>query len=243
MKKYTVYFVLLTALMVSYTSCSKDEDDDGTDAPEYVEPSIIDRSVVIEAPAGLTSLANSGDIYATLALSYFNLANSIGNYASSFVVPTDVDPQLTNNGNALYSWSHAGYSYWMTFSEDNGKYSWKYEYEMPGYPRFTYIEAEESKDGKSGSWTIYDPDSPSEDVWMYNWSMDSNDNFSATLTFNEDDAETSVFTVSSNVDESGSFVYTVNGTDEVEIHWNADGSGNYWFNNDGEEVTNTWPAQ
>lgn len=243
MKNLKLYLFFLSTAILSLTSCSKDENNNGPEVPEYVQPSIAEREVVIEAPEGLVQLSENGDIYATMALGYFNLANTMANYASYFAIPADVDPQQLNNGGALYSWSHGGYSYWMTFQEQENKYIWKYEYELPGFPRFTYIQAEESKNGNSGSWNIYNPDSPDEEIWTYNWNFDVDGNFSATLNYNEEEDENEVFAVASNNDGSGSFIYTVDGTNEAEIDWNDDGSGNYWFNNSGDEVTNSWPAQ
>ena len=241
MRKYHIVLFLFISSIISITSCSKD-DNNGPDVPEYTKPEITERQVVVEIPDQLQTLAEGGDTYAYMAIAYMGVANSIANFSNYFTIPSDVEPTATDNGNALYSWSEQGYSYWMTFGEENGKYTWTYEYEMPGYPRFTYIYAEEDKDGNSGSWTIYNPENPNEAVWIYNWSVDAQGIFTSTIQYDENANNDGVYEVVSNPDGGGSFTYRIEGSDQAIINWNADGSGDYWFYNEGEPVSESWNA-
>ncbi|MFP4059605.1 MAG: hypothetical protein ACOC2F_05925 [Bacteroidota bacterium] len=240
MKRINGILVLLLSSIFVFVSCSKDDE---PELPAYVEPSIAGEQVIVETPAHLVTKANEGDFNASIAVMYIEWANSLSQFGSSFYLPDDTEVKNAGNGKAVYSWTYpGGYGYWMTFSDEGGKYTWTYEWEIPEQDRFTYIYAEENKDGKSGSWTIYDPSSPVQEVWVYNWIIDSNDNFSATLTWDESVDSYGVFEVESNADGSGSFTYTVDGTDQVEIIWNADGSGNYQLNYDEDVINYSWTA-
>jgi hypothetical protein len=233
MKNSKFILLFFTIVVVILSSCKKD---DPEPVLEYKSPTIAEREV-IEIPAGLVAKSDEGDFNATMAMAYMGIANGIGTYGSLFYLPSDIETNNANENQVGYFWTGGGFSYWMTFTEENDKYVWTYDWEFPGTPRYTYIRAEEAKDGKSGNWSIYDPE---EDlyVWIYSWSLDAAGNYTATLELNDSD-ETSVFTVVDNVDGSGSFIYTIGGIQEANIQWAANGSGTYWILDGG---SGSWTA-
>jgi hypothetical protein len=239
MRTLRIYSIIFLVILLFGSSCKKDEDK--PTGPVYVEPAIAERGEVVAIPDGLESKANAGDYDALIAVSYMNLANAISAYSSAFTIPDNAEETGKKSGSKVYHWSYQGYSYWMTFEELASSYRWKYEWEFPGQSRFTYFLAEELKSGASGSWTIYNPENPTNEVWNYDWSVSSNETFSATLEWNDGD-ESSSFEVEAKADNSGSFMYYTGTTLNAEILWNSNGSGTYTFYEEGGNITGSWTS-
>lgn len=227
MKTFRFLLVLLMVPSLLLVSCKKDKDE--PEVPEYKQPLAASRTEVVVIPEGLQAKADEGDLNASIAVMYMGMANAISSFGSSFTVPTDAQIEGKKGSSVVYHWSYGGYSYWMTFTEYADKYTWEYEYEFPNYPRFTYILAEEMKDGKSGGWTIYDPENSAETIWTYTWSVNSSNTFTADLTWNAGENETSSFNVVANANNSGSFKFYEVSVLQAEVNWNADGSGTFWL--------------
>lgn len=238
MKKLKVFLFLLALPAFLLTSCKKEED-----TPEeltYKSPSAAGRTSVVEIPAGLTAKANGGDLNATIAIMYMNLANAFSSFSSSFTIPSNATVENKKSSSKVYHWTYSGYSYWMTYTELADKYTWKYEWETPEITRFTYIMAEELKTGKGGSWTIYNPESTSTSLWTYTWSINTSNAFIANMSWNEGQV-VSTFDVISNADHSGSFIYKEAGVKHAEITWTSTGSGTYWLKGDGtSDISGSW---
>ncbi len=240
MKVLKLSLLSLAFLSFLCTSCKKD--DPKPPAIAYQQPSFGNRTDVIEVPAGLNTLADNGDYNAYAAMSYLNLANAISSFSTSFSVPDDAQKQSANSNSLTYYWSYYGYSYWITYKKESDKYTWKWEYEFPEVSRFTYVTAEQSLDGKSGSWSIYDPENTNNLVWTYTWSLATNGDYTASLVWHDSSTESESFDVSDNADGSGTFTYNLNGVKQAEIIWNADGSGTYWMLGYDGNVTGSWTA-
>ncbi len=236
----TLSLVILATVSFLFTSCKKEETK--PEVIEYKQPALADRENVIEVPAGLNALADDGDMNALMASIYIEMANGISSFGSDFYLPTDVERQSGDRNSVNYFWTYGGYSYWMTYKKESDKYVWTWDWETPDVQRFTYLSAEESLDGKSGSWSIYDPEAVNQTVWTYNWSIDGDGNFTASLVWEEDNSVTSSFNVVDNADGSGSFVYKEDGVKMAEVTWNSDGSGTYWLSDDGSGVSGSWTA-
>ena len=226
MKRLKIYMLLLALPALFITSCKKDEAT--PDTLTYKSPSAAGRTTVVDIPAGLTAKANGGDLNASIAVMYMSLANAISGFAASFTLPANAQLEGKKSNSKVYHWSMQGYSYWMTFTELADKYTWKYEYEFPNVPRFTYISAEELKTGKQGSWTIYNPEVTATAIWTYNWSINASNAFIANMTWN-DGQEASTFDVTSNADHSGIFIYKIATVKQAQINWTSTGSGTYWL--------------
>ncbi len=240
MKKFRILLLVVLIPALFQVSCKKDET---PPAPVYRQPVAASMGDVVTVPDGLTALSDGGDYNATMAVIYMEFANAISGFGGLFAVPDNADLQTKKGGPAVYYWSYGGYSYWMTYSESADKYTWTYDYEFPGVSRFTYISAEEDKAGKTGSWTIYNPDAPQSYIWTYDWSINSSNNFTASLQWADDMGAVSKFDVVSNANHSGSFKYYELTVLSAEILWNADGSGTYWMSDGGAGVSGSWTAK
>jgi len=240
MKKARILLLLLMVPVILQVSCKKD---DPPAPPVYKEPTAASMADVAAVPAGLAAKADAGtDFGAVYAAMYMELANGISGFGGLFAVPDGASVQSKKSGSTVWFWSYGGYSYWMTYEELATKYVWKYEYQFPDVPRFTYIAAEEAKDGKSGNWTIYDPAASGNSVWTYIWNINSSNTFTADLTWDEGNSP-SAFKVVANANNSGNFKYYASGVLECEIVWNSDGSGSYTFYGDMASYSGTWTAK
>jgi hypothetical protein len=218
-------------------SCSKK---DSTPAITYKSPTTAHAQITI--PAGLQAQADKDSFNAVIAVSYMSLANGLGSYATAFTLPSGENTTSTSNG-AVYSWSSSGYSYWMTYSVLSDKYTWTYDWKTPDIARFTYIYAEELKTGKSGNWKINSPDGTNAVLWDYNWTL-TGSVYSATMNFYQTGAATTKFVVLDNGNNSGNFQYFDGTIKKAVVTWNTNGTGSYWFSDDGVNSTATgaWTA-
>lgn len=239
MKKISFALMILLVAGLFQVSCKKDNDE--PEGPVYKQPTAAARGEIVTIPDGLEAKSEAGDMNAMIAVTYMELANAISQFSASFTIPEEAMEEGKKGGSKVYSWSYNGYSYWMTYSELADKYTWKYEWEFPGQSRFTYIYAEEMKDGKSGSWNIYSPEGTNEEVWDYTWSVNSSDTFTASLEWHEGETISS-FDVVANANNSGSFKYYIETVLNTEVMWNADGSGSYTFYQEGGNITGSWTS-
>jgi len=239
MKKAKLFLLVLLLPALIQVSCKKD--DDTPETPTYREPTAASRTEIVSIPAGLEAKAEStDDIGADLAVFYMGLANALSGFSTSFAVPEGATIQGKKNGSTVYFWTYGGYSSWMTYTELSDKYTWKYEYEFPNHPRFTWISAEEAKNGKSGSWTIFNQETPSEFLWTYDWSVSLVNVFTASLVLNDGSSESS-FDVVSGPDNSGSFKYYIASVLKADIIWMGNGSGTYWIDSQ-PDISGSWTA-
>jgi hypothetical protein len=238
MKTFRRILMMLVMPALFFTACNKD--DEKTDKTTYKSPSIASRGDVVTIPDGLQSLADGGDFNAGMAVAYMGMANGIASFAGSFVVPDGAAQENLKGGSAVYHWTYGGYSYWMTYAETLTKYTWEYDYEFPEVPRFTFMDAEELKDGKSGKWAIYDPeDAGHPKMWDYVWNVNSSEDFSAVLDMT-DGTDVMAFNVLARKNNSGSFTLYSNAVKTVEVTWNADGSGSWWMSDGVNTYSGNW---
>jgi hypothetical protein len=241
MKKARIFLLVLLVPVLLQVSCKKD---DPPAPPPYKAPTSASMGDVVTIPAGLEAKAAvDGEYGASFAVTYMELANALSGYSSLFTVPDNAQIQSKKSGSTVYYWSYGGFSYWMTYAVLADKYTWKYEYEFPDHPRFTYISAEEAKSGKNGNWAIYNMDFPTQDLWSYDWSINSSNSFIASLVMYDGSSSQSSFDVVANADHSGSFKYYITAALYADILWNADGSGTYTFYGDMSSYSGSWTAK
>jgi hypothetical protein len=234
LKTFTPILVLAVFILAS---CSKK---DTTPAVTYKSPSTAHSQITI--PAGLQTKANNGDYGALAAETYITMANAMGLYASDFTLPSGQNTTATSNG-AIYSWAYGDEAFWMTYAVLSDKYTWTYDYKTAQLSRFTFIYAEEFKNGTAGSWKINNPDGTGAVVWDYSWTL-AGSVYNATLNMHNSDLTIDKFVVLDNGDNSGTFKYFEGSIEKAEITWNANGTGSWWFSDDGITHTSsgTWTA-
>jgi hypothetical protein len=243
MKKARFFLLALLVPALIQVSCKKDDPPAAPATPTYKAPVSATMGDVVPIPVGLETKANTNtDLGASFAVTYMGMANGLSSFGGMFSVPEGTPIQSKKSGPSVYYWSYGEYSHWMTYSDLGDNYTWKYEYEFPGHPRFTYISAEELKTGKGGNWKIYNIEIPTQDTWTYTWSINSSNTFTASLVLNDGSSQDK-FDVVSNANNSGSFKYYVASVLYAEVIWNSNGSGSYTFYGDMASYSGTWTAK
>jgi hypothetical protein len=237
MNKFKLFYLLLAAPLLLNVSCSKDEPEPEPEVT-YKKPVASTRTTLIETPAGLQ---NSTDPNAAMATAWMGIANGLAAYGSSFTIPENAQTGGDKSDGTVYFWTYGGYSYWMTFTEFADKYVWKYEYAFPNTTRFTFIEAEELKTGKEGSWAIYSPEGTHPVLWDYDWTINASNDFSAEMMwYGDDDSESIKFLVLDKADNSGYFKMFEGAVQIVQVSWNANGSGSWWVKDGSTTISGSW---
>jgi len=220
MKK--INLLLLVIAFVAFTvSCKKDSKD--TPAAKPSKPSISQGGEVVTVPAALKS---NPDPNAGMCVSYIETANGIGDYFSWFDVPDNAQEVSLKSTNELYHtwlWSYNGSSVWTKWWEDLSKYYWEMDIAFNSGPRYNFMKAEETKDGKSGKLEYFDYVTTQQMIVKYTWETSSADVF----TFVADVVSTFKYVVVVNPNNSGSVKLYLGESLYWEASWNVDGSGTW----------------
>ena len=232
--------VLFAFATFAFTSCKKDEaDPEKSPTITYKKPVATEREKIVNIPQRLNE-KTVYDYNAREVTSQMKDINQLAGLYSAFAIPEKAKRIPDKNNSVGYFWTFTDDSYWTTLVEESNKFIWTLDMKYPDKPRFTYMKSEESKDGKSGNWEIFDERDGKEKVETYLWNINSKDDFTASIIVN-DYTLISTFNIIDNKDGSGSFIYTYKGIKQSEVNWKADGSGSYWLLDDDDKgVTGSW---
>jgi hypothetical protein len=226
---------LIVSTVMLLAACSKK--DTSTPSTSYTEPSNTSRTQ-ITIPAGLQTQASTNP-NAAVAVSFMSLANGLSEYANDFTLPANAQKSNLKSNGTVYTWSANGYTVWMTYQNLSDRYTWTYDYQTPEIARFTLISADEMKANKQGSWTINSPDASHAVLWDYSWTL-TGSVYNATMNYYGEAGTSGKFTILDNGNNSGSFQYYVGTAKEVDITWNTDGTGTWWFSNGTATASGSW---
>ena len=126
----------------------------------------------------------------------------------------------------------------MTYSVLSDKYTWTWDWKTAQLSRFTYISAEELKNGSEGNWKIYNDNDTNALAADYTWTL-TGSVYNATINFCTNGAAISQNVIVDNGNNSGSFQVFEDAVKKVQIIWNTDCTGSYWFSDDGTIAINT----
>jgi hypothetical protein len=189
----------------------------------------------IEAPA---ALASSSDPQASMCNSYIQMANSITSFASYFEVPEGATPISTKStGVESYTWSYGGVTIFWTLTETTDKYIWTISISDAehGIVKGKYMEAEETKDGKSGQLIVYNYTADGEAMGTFSWETLVDDTFNFKYEYSGILIELNVYS-----DNSGTLDYTIDSALLYHFEWAADGSGSWVMYSGETETSGTW---
>ena len=156
--KFLILFTTIFSLVI-VSSCKKDDDvDPNNNAPTC-------EAKTVEVPE---AMANSSDPGVQQAVGYMEMVNGMGGY-TGMMTPPSKSSAVTNfkdGGTEVYTWEinegNTNCTFTLRVTETATMYSWEMIIDgtMEGmvFNNFTYIRAEEMKDGSSGEITIYDPE-------------------------------------------------------------------------------------
>lgn len=235
-KKHLLWPIGLLVVCLAL-GCSSD--DKGTNGNGTTVPS--PTRATIDVPTAMQQSSNS---MAQMAVGYINLANAIGGYGTFFSPPAGAG-KLSNLSfsaadTTTYTWTVDSFTIKMLFWETTLKYHWRaildgYDGAYT-YSNWVFIDAEETKDGTSGQFVVYEPITTNV-ACLWEWSIDAQGVY--TLTFTYDDFYRIEFAI--NPDGSGSLYFYEDNILVVKIVWTADGSGEWWTYEYGSQTGHgTW---
>jgi hypothetical protein len=246
--------LLLMALFAA--GCNKEEENP---PPPSQALSFNADEVLAMVPAGLR---NSQDEYAQDCYDFIESAVDMSGFISNMEVPDGAIK--TSKKSAMggdtwkWTWSYAGesFTFYWTYDEDNSKRYWTMDIQFGSGPRYDYIDAWETKDGKQGEvvfnygWAAIYSGEPVEDYdfvyWRYTWTLDSSGAYHINFYWDSNDPEYEMlahYDLLLRADGSGTIDYYF--YDELFYHmeWNTVGDGSWAYYIDGEVyMSGTWAA-
>ncbi len=225
--KFLVLFTTIFSLVL-VSGCKKDDDNDPNDnLPEY-------HVKTVQIPE---AMAQSSDPGAQTASAYIGMLNGMAGYGGMMVPPSKstIVPSLKNGETEIYTWEinegNTHCTFTLKFTETATLLSWEMIINgtMDGqyFDNFTYIRAEEAKDGSSSTITIYNPETLGVLMYM-SWHEQAN----GTIEFTFEIPQETILTMVVNTDGSGSMELKdwENGHYELvfRVTWDASGHGEWW---------------
>jgi hypothetical protein len=218
MKSRNIFFVLISFLIITFSSSCKKDEIKPDDIPQ---PTFSQKSKIVEKPEGLV---NSTCPNAQKGSGYFDIINGMLNYFVDIQMPEDAKFLETNpNGSWTWTWEEGNFSAWLTYTENETEYIWDYDEDLSS-ERKNRLNVNEKKDGKHGEMKVYADNSFNNDTiiadYTWNYTEDGSLNFMS-------DFNTYKIIVNIKTDGSGDLKYYVETWIWYSVNWNADGSGSW----------------
>jgi hypothetical protein len=228
-----LFFSLCLVLGV-FSGCKKNTDN--SPSQQYQAPSIATNQVIVQVPSKLSS---STDANAQTAAVYMEVANAFSAYSAYFTVPGNAIQSTTKSSDIVYTWTYGEVTVKLTYNDDGTNKTWIWYINNS-----KYMDCQESDQGKSGSFNVYDYINGGVAILVYNWNKDASNIYE---TLKIVDSDTYYFKITASLDnKSGQFdVYDGSGdagTNFIEVIWNINGSGNWWVIEDGTKYSGSWTA-
>lgn len=226
--------IIALAVIVLFTGCNKDDNPAAPtgEAPQY-------QIQTISLPE---QLEQSSDPHAQTLVSYMQLANVFASSMAGYILPPDgYTPEKREGGLWEYNWKQDALNIALRIRDEQDKFSWVAEFNgkdtQYDYVNWIAYRATQSKDAKSGSFTAYVPNTTIV-LGQYNWYVDDAGalHFEIKVSAMQ---QGGTFVGVLNPDKSGTLeIYENIGGQDVlseKYQWNADGSGQWWIYENGQE--------
>lgn len=248
MLKRLSIWTLSVLIVMTAVNCSKDSTN--PTEPQKQEPPEI-AAKEIKTPQ---KLQQSSDPNAQLTAAYISMANSFRDLAGGFMQPppglNKLMQQADMSGDTPVwrrTWTDGALTVIMEIFDAGDKYLW--DIRMNGtdgeyvYDNWLFIHAEQTKNGQNGFMTIYE-DLTTKAAGTWTWMEDAQHNYKLTVLLNN--VYNSVKLIAeAHPDESGRIEF-YNGQNntfvlQFKAEWNADGSGQWWsYENGQENASGSW---
>lgn len=245
--------LLLMAVVIS--GCKKEEDP----PPESQQLSFDAEEVLALIPEGLK---NSDDPNAESCVDWIETAVDMSGFIDQMEVPDDA--QRTSLKSAMggdtwqWTWAYGGesYTFYWSYEEKNSKRYWTMDIQYGSGPRYNYIDAWETMDGKEGEviynygWFVIAGGEQLEDgdfvYWKYTWKQNASGGYELTYLWDSDDPEYDIMTqydVNINADGSGSIEQYYMDQLFYMMQWDVLGNGSWSMYSDGQVfASGSWVA-
>lgn len=240
MKKLNVLVLLTTVFFLLFSvGCKKDEETQ----PENQQAQEFNvKTVTIPA-----AMEQSNDPGAQQSKAYINMMNGMAGYGSMMTPPNkSIALNLKEGGTEIYTWefNEGSSNYTVTLKITENSTYLKWEMIISGMldgmqlTNFTYLMAEEYKDGSSNSFTVYDFDNPGSILMTMSWYEGG-----GTTYFTFEVPQDILITMEVHADGSGMLEVKEwrNGQYILDFRaeWTASGTGEAWEYSNGELVDHT----
>lgn len=241
MKKLNVLALLVTIFfLILNVGCKKDNEETQPENQQAKEFNV--KTVTIP-----DAMAQSNEPGAQQSKAFINLMNSMAGYGSMMAPPTKSSKlNLKEGGVEVYTWEFNegtdNYSVTLKITETSTYLKWEMIISgiLDGQQlnNFTYLMAEEYKDGSSSNFTVYDFDNPGSILMTMNWYESDGRTY-----FTFEAPQDFKMTMEAHADGSGMLeVYEWRDGQYVldfKAEWDASGHGECWEYSNGELVDHT----
>ncbi len=234
LKFLALFTGMITLIMVA--GCKKDEDtSDENKMPAY-------EAKTIEIP---DAMAQSSNVGAQETKSYISMINGMASFGSMLTPPakSTANKHLKDSGTETYSWEvnegTSNYTVTLNVTETASVISWECILNgiMEGitFNNFTYIRAEEYKDGTGSRFTLYDWETSG-----INMDLSTQVQLNGITVFTLEMPEKMIVSLNIKADGSGTMEFKdwINGQyiTTFESEWDATGHGEFWEYDDGNLI-------
>ncbi len=238
--KSGIIFVALLALIGA--GCSKKN----STGPEQNQnpPAVGVKSISVPQ-----HMQQSADPHAQMSVNFVNTANGFSALKGAFTPPQGLAKGSKTLDDPIWrkSWSYNGLTLTMSIYDRNDMDVWEIRLdgtdEMYTYKNWLFMKIEQSKNGQTGTLTVYKPVTTNVEA-QWSWDKDSEGVYSLTYTLEEDNEGTKLI-VKQNPDNSGSLQFEEkdNGVfvPNYESSWDSNGAGSWkQFENGQEVASGSW---
>ena len=228
MKFLVSFFAMLTLVLV--IGCSDDDKGPTDNNGETQQPTFgIDSVTVPDA------MEQSDDPMAQQAVAYVAMANAFASYGYWFSHSgTSEGPPWT------FTWTVDDLTITLTITEEGN--NWVWEIVLDGtdgyytYDNWLFIHAEQAKNNSSGQLIIYEPVTTNV-AMTWTWSVDAEGVYTLVMISEGEDFK---IEITVNPDHSGELELSEKVDESYQLAlrevWQADGSGEWWTYEDGEQT-------
>lgn len=230
MKKLKIISLATTILFLLFSmACNKDEN-------ENPDPQNDPQEFTVETVTIPDAMAQSQDPGAIQAASYVNMANGMSAYGAMMTPPKKSAVRLKNTNDEIVTWdmndgSGNVYSVTLKITETSSYIRWEMiidgTFDGLVLTNFTYMVAEEYKDGSGSSFTVYDFENPGSIFMKLTWYVSG-----GTTYFTLEVPQEILVTIEVNADGSGLIEVREweNGQYLLSFmaQWTVAGTGEYW---------------
>jgi hypothetical protein len=240
MKTLNLLAIIATIFFMLFSSgCKKDE----TTEPEQPTAQEFNTKIA-EVPS---AMAQSDEPGAIQTVAYVNMVNSMSVYGSLLIPPKKSSSLIQKDGGTeVYTWEFndgsSSYTATLKITETNTYIAWELilNGNLSGHlvNNFSYLKAEEYKDGSRSTFSLYDFDNPGTIAMTISWYESG-----GTTYFTFEVPQDAMISMEVHADESGMLELKEwrNGQYLLDFRaeWTSSGSGEAWVYNEGELVDHT----
>ncbi|NOY77545.1 MAG: hypothetical protein GXO76_06710 [Calditrichaeota bacterium] len=230
-------------LVLAWTNCSKK--DTPTGPKENQNP----PALTIQAIDVPQHMRASSDPHAQMSTNFIGMANSFSSLSAAFTPPAGLAKNTQTLDDPIWtkSWKYNGVTLTMSVYDRNDMNVWEIRFDGADedytYKNWLFMKIEQSKDGKSGTMTTYEPVTTKIQA-QWSWGKDAEGAYSITYLLEEGDEGIKLI-VTQNSDNSGSLQslekYNGSFVPSYESHWDSGGVGSWkQFENGKEIASGSW---